>query len=180
MPHTLTLWQAEHVNFARLLDLLERQLASFHEGASPDYELMLEIMYYMTHYPDVVHHPKEDLVFARIRERDPSARATIDRLMDEHATLKRDGQELVQELDGVLDGSIASRGRIEAAGRAYLATFRAHMGTEESEILPLAARLLRPADWTAIDAAIGQFQDPLFGPRTEQRYTALSRHIQRA
>jgi len=141
---------------------------------------MLEIMYYMTHYPDVMHHPKEDLVFARIREREPSAGTTIDRLTGEHATLRRDGQELVQELDGVLDGSITSLERIKEAGRDYLTTFREHMRVEESEILPLAARMLRPVDWAAIEAAIRQFQDPLFGPRTEQRYAALARHIQRA
>jgi len=64
MSDTLSRWHAEHANFSKLLDLLERQVASFHDGGSPDYELMLEIMYYMTHYPDVLHHPKEDLVFA--------------------------------------------------------------------------------------------------------------------
>ena len=176
----VTRWRAEHANFADLLDLLERELASFDEGCSPDYELMLEIMYYMTHYPDVRHHPKEDLVFARISEREPNARATIDRLIGEHATLKRDGEELVQELNGVLEGSIVSVEQIKETGQAYLSTFRDHMRVEESEILPLAARMLRPADWTTIDKAIQQFQDPLFGPRTEQRYASLARHIRRA
>ncbi|HTS23215.1 MAG TPA: hemerythrin domain-containing protein [Casimicrobiaceae bacterium] len=180
MADTLTLWHVEHVNFGRLLDLLERQLASFERGDSPDYELMLEIMYYMTHYSDVLHHPKEDLVFARIRERDANACATIDRLSGEHATLKRAGQELVQELDGVLDGSIMSRKRIDAAGRAYLAMLREHMRVEETEILPLAARLLGPSDWASIDAAIRQFHDPLFGTRTERRYAGLARHIRGA
>jgi hemerythrin-like domain-containing protein len=179
MPDTLTLWHADHLNFSRLLNVLELELASFHDGGEPDYELMLEVMYYMTHYPDVFHHPKEDLVFGRIREREAGASATIERLMGEHATLKRDGQELVQELDGILDGSIVSRERMEATARAYLATFREHMRIEEKEILPLAARLLTPADWTAVDNAIRQFQDPLFGPRTEQRYAALARHIER-
>ncbi len=72
MPTTLALWHAEHVNFAKLLNILDGQLMLFHGGRSPDYELMLNIMFYMTHYSDVLHHPKEDLVFAKIREREKS------------------------------------------------------------------------------------------------------------
>ena len=67
MPDTLALWHAEHVNFTRLLNLLDDQLSLFHDGGSPDYALMLDIMFYMTHYSDVLHHPKEDLVFAKIK-----------------------------------------------------------------------------------------------------------------
>jgi hemerythrin-like domain-containing protein len=53
------LWHADHVNFGRLLNLLEGELRRLHDDRSPDYELMLDIMYYMTHYSDVLHHPKE-------------------------------------------------------------------------------------------------------------------------
>ena len=61
MTDTFAFWHADHVNFGRLLNLLEKQLALFDTGASPDYDLMLDILYYMTHYADVVHHPKGDL-----------------------------------------------------------------------------------------------------------------------
>ena len=74
MQYSLMLWHADHVNFGRLLNLLEGQLQLLHDDGSPDYELMLDIMYYMTHYSDLLHHPKEDIVFARIKARDASAR----------------------------------------------------------------------------------------------------------
>jgi hemerythrin-like domain-containing protein len=38
----------------------------FHHGEQPDCDLMLDIFYYMTHYPDRFHHPKEDFAFARV------------------------------------------------------------------------------------------------------------------
>ena len=63
MSDSIARWHAEHVNFAKLLDLLEGQLDLFHKGESPDYELMLDIMFYMTHYPDVLHHPKEKKIW---------------------------------------------------------------------------------------------------------------------
>ena len=179
MSKTLSLWHADHVNFTKLLDLLETQLRSFHDGGAPDYELMLAIMYYMTHYPDVLHHPKEDLVFAKLRQRDHSIAATVDRLAAQHASLRARGTELVRELDGVFEDAVLSRATIETTARAYLDEFRNHMRIEEEEILPLASRLLRGKDWAEIDAAIRQFEDPLFGKKTEERYAALARQIKR-
>ena len=54
--------------------ILTAELDRFSRGQAPDYELMLDIMFYMTHYPDAVHHPKEDLAFAKIAERQPGSR----------------------------------------------------------------------------------------------------------
>jgi len=59
MSDSIAVWHAEHVNFATLLNRLEAELERFQEGGVPDYELMLDIMFYMTHYPDVLHHPKK-------------------------------------------------------------------------------------------------------------------------
>ena len=53
------------------------------------------------------------------------------------------------------------------------------MRMEESEILPLAAKLLHEDDWSAIDAAIAHIADPLFGGSAEQRYAALRKQIAR-
>jgi len=179
MHDTLATWHAEHGNFARLLNLLEKQLGLFHKGSSPDYELMLDIMYYMTHYPDVAHHPKEDLVFALLKKRDRNMAPTLDSLAEQHASLKSSGEQLVRDLDDIVNGSILPRERIEATARAYLSNFRGHMRVEDSEVLPLAGRLLGDKDWAAIDAQIRQLADPLFGSRTEERYAALAEQISR-
>jgi hemerythrin-like domain-containing protein len=179
MADPIVLWHTEHVNFATLLDLLEAQLDHFHLGEAPDYEMMLDIMFYMTHYPDAFHHPREDLAFARISERERSTCPVIDELRVQHARLKVDGEALVRALDDIVNGGIRSREDVEVPGRAYVADFRSHMQKEDTAILPLAARLLRDRDWTAIDAAVRHIDDPLFD-RTEERYAALRRKIARA
>jgi hemerythrin-like domain-containing protein len=179
MPDTLAQWHTEHVNFAKLLDLLEAQLDLFHEGDSPNYELILDIMFYMTHYPDVLHHPREDLAFAKIKEREKSAGPTVDELSKQHAQLREIGEELVRCLGDVVNGSISSRESVETPGRAYVADFRRHMRTEEKEILPMAAKLLKNKDWSAIKAAIQHIDDPLFGKTAEKRYAAILRQITR-
>jgi hemerythrin-like domain-containing protein len=179
MPDSIALWHAEHANFATLLDLLEGELDLFHKGESPDYELMLDVMFYMTHYPDVLHHAKEDLAFAAIKEREVSVGPIVDELTEQHARLKDFGDALVHALDDIVNGSITSREHVETPGRAYVADFRNHMQREETAILPLAARLLRDRDWAAIDAAIRHIDDPLFGKKGEERYAALRRQIAR-
>ena len=42
-----------------------------------------------------------------------------------------------------------------------------------------AARLLTDADWAAVDAAIGNFNDPLFGSQVEERFAQLRNQIYR-
>jgi hemerythrin-like domain-containing protein len=177
MHDVIALWHADHVNFGKLLNLLEDQLELFHAGGSPEYGLMLDVMYYMTHYPDVSHHPKEDLIFARIKEREGGARPIVDELTKQHARLRESGRELVRNLDDIVNGSIASRELVEAAARAYVMHFRTHMRVEETEILPLAARLLDASDWVAVETAIRHIEDPLFGAESEERYAALRRQI---
>jgi len=179
MKYTLVLWHADHVNFGRLLNLLEGELAPLHDAGSPDYALMLDIMYYMTHYSDVLHHPKEDLVFARIKAHDERAGPAVDELTSQHAQLREMGAALVHTLDDVVNGSIASRERVEATARAYVSTLRAHMRTEEGEILPRAARVLSERDWADINTAIANVVDPLFGTQLEERYARLREEINR-
>lgn len=179
MQYTLMLWHADHINFGRLLNLLESELQLAHDGGSADYDLLLDIMYYMAHYPDTLHHPKEDIVFARIKLRDASASATIEELTTQHTQLREMGEAIVRVLDDVVNGSITSRERMEATARAYVAGLRAHMRTEESEILPRAARLLSESDWTEIDAAIANFDDPVFGSQVHERYARLREQINR-
>jgi hemerythrin-like domain-containing protein len=179
MPDTLAQWHTEHVNFAKLLNLLEAELDLFHKGDSPNYELMLDIMFYMTHYPDVLHHPREDLAFAKIKKAEKSAGPTVDKLAEQHAHLRKIGEELVSGLSDIVNGSISSREIVETPGRAYVASFRSHMYTEEKEILPMAAKLLRDRDWSEIKAAIQHIDDPIFGKAAEKRYAAIHKQIAR-
>ena len=73
MAEPLAAWHAEHVNFARLLDLLETQVAAFHRGERPNYHLMGDIVSYLRSFADCIHHPREDAAFARLAEREPAS-----------------------------------------------------------------------------------------------------------
>jgi len=71
----------------RLLDAVERQLERFDRGETPDYDILQGVLDYALTYPDLYHHPKEDLVYARLRLRDPAAADSLTDLQAEHHTL---------------------------------------------------------------------------------------------
>jgi hemerythrin-like domain-containing protein len=52
----------EHRNIERLLVILEHELDIFDRGARPDYEVIRAIISYFEVYPEVYHHPQEDLL----------------------------------------------------------------------------------------------------------------------
>jgi hemerythrin-like domain-containing protein len=171
-------WHAEHMQFARLLDLLESEVAAFHLGDTPDYELMRDIVHYLHYYPDRYHHPREDVAFERLLRHAPAMELPINRLLQEHRVIASAGEELLRRLEEVAEGVLMSRATMEAAASTYLVYYRHHIATEEREVLPRAAQLLHERDWEAVAAAMPQGVDPLFGQDCEPRYRELKRRIE--
>jgi hemerythrin-like domain-containing protein len=174
MSNPIARWREEHVRFAKLLDTLEAQLDCFHRAERPDYPLMLEVMRYMRHYPDTSHHPREDLAFEKVAQRDPRARAMFAQLVQEHRDIDHAGATLVELLEGVLDDAILSREAVEEPGREYIRRLRAHMDSEEV-LFPFVQTWLEPRDWAEIDGKIPPSADPLLSPHGSETYTALHR-----
>jgi hemerythrin-like domain-containing protein len=177
MAKPISAWHADHANFARLLALLERQLAAFHAGEQPDYALMLDIVHYLRHYPDRFHHPREDVAFARLVEHEPAMRLSIARRLQEHRVIAEAGEEFLRLLQGVVEGALIARSAVEAAAATYVVYYRDHLAAEELEVMPRAAQLLTSSDWAAVAAAAPGGFDPLFGEAFEERYRELRRQI---
>jgi hemerythrin-like domain-containing protein len=174
--HPVNRWHGDHSNFARLLDLLEQQIDSMHQGGWPDYELMRLIVYYLRHNPDHFHHPREDVAFARMVERDPQLQLEIARRMQEHVVIAAAGEKLLDCLNQIIAGAAIERSELEAAAATYLVYYRHHLAAEEREVIPRAMQLLTSADWTAV-AAIPAEPDPVFGDGTDARYSELRKRI---
>lgn len=177
MKDAIAFWHAEHAHFARLLNLFEKELAAYHEGEQPNYELMRDIVFYLRHYPDRFHHPREDAVFARMVRHDPSLRAKVNRLLQEHRVISQAGDQLLDRLDQVLGDAMVSREALEAAAATYLVYYRHHLNTEERDMLPRAGELLSDAEWKEAAASIPHGHDPLFGDHPEERFKELRRQI---
>ena len=178
MTQPVARWRKEHLRFSQVLDLLERQLDRFHYGERPDYALMLEAMRYMTHYVDASHHPREDLAFSRLAEHEPRARRVVADLLEEHTEIIADGDLLVALLEGVLDDAFIPREKVEQPGRAYIHGFRAHMRREE-RIFPWVSMTLGAPDWSEIDKAVPEIDDPLLAGGGTVAYELLRERLAR-
>jgi len=177
MADPVVVWHAEHMRFASLLDFIEQQMSAFHEGKDPDYQLIYDVVFYLHHYADHYHHPREDVAFARLVKRDPGLRLPINRLLQEHRVLETAGETLLKYVDDILEDRVIQRATVEAAAATYLVYYRHHLAVEESEVLPRASRTLKPDDWAAVAAAVPVGPDPLFGDDVGERYRELRKRM---
>jgi len=166
-------WHTDHVYFNRLLNLLEKQVDVFHDGGVPNYELMLDVVYYVTHFSDVLHHPREDAAFARLARRNPGLQLPVARLAQEHRVLAHIGKRLEQMLEQAAGGAFFERADLEALAATYLTYYRSHIAREERDILPLAVRMLTVEDWAAVRTAVPEEATEV----AEARFRELRRQI---
>lgn len=174
MRHPIDVWHKEHVNFDKLLAILDCQLAALHAAERPDYELMRDVVYYLHEYADRYHHPREDKAFARLQARDPSLELPIARLEQEHRVIAAAGEKVREGLEQILEDGVLPREALEMSLAMYVTFYRHHLNTEEVNIMPRARALLTPSDWDAINAALPSAPDPLFGDKPHARFEALS------
>src|SRR5260370_24684371 len=84
MTKIIDILREEHRNIEKLLLVLERELLVFNRGERPDYHVVRSVIEYFQDYPDRCHHPKEDMVFEKLKARDPIAAASVGDLEAEH------------------------------------------------------------------------------------------------
>jgi hemerythrin-like domain-containing protein len=167
----------DHANMVKMLNALERQLAVFDAGETPDYDIVRGVVDYCLDYPDLYHHPKEDLVFERLKVRDPAAAAEIGDLPGQHAELAVRTRRLQEAVAAVLGDLEVPRGRLDETLREFLDAYRQHMNEEERAFLPAARRVLSAEDLAEIQDRLDHPADPLFGAPSEERFAALRQDI---
>lgn len=167
----------DHINVAILLDLIDQQVAAVARGEDPDYDRLVDIMRYMTEYPDIVHHPREDLVFEKLIARDRAARSIIEGLTEQHRELARTGNAALEALLRGGSSTPMPREEIAAMLAEYSGLLREHMNKEEGQVFPLARLVLTDADIAEIDATPIARADPMFGESVEHSYRSLFEFI---
>ena len=173
MPKILDELRQDHRDNARLLDLLGREMKVFKEGGLPDYELVENILEYSLNYPDLFHHPKEDLIFQRLKDRDPASGNIVDDLGLEHAKLAALTRRFSNALKNVLEDEQLPRDWFLDVAQDFVNFSRNHMQMEEVLFFPAAGKHLTADDWIEIEAASQKAGDPLFGELINEKYQRL-------
>jgi hemerythrin-like domain-containing protein len=166
----------DHANMRKLLDILEKQRDIFTAGGHPDWDLLADIAEYCLDYPDRYHHPKEDLVYRKVHERNAERAKGAGRLIAQHAKLAAEAQAFAKSLAAIRSEAEVPRDRLTALLFDFVETYRAHMAMEEEFFFPAADMTLTAADWHTIRAEAARF-DPLFGDQAHDRFRNLRAEI---
>jgi len=169
----------EHRNIEKLLTILERELEIFDRGDRPDYEVIHAIISYFKVYPQIYHHPQEDLVFAKLRIRDPAAAAKVGDLAREHQKGAERLHRVTQAVDRALVDHHILRQYVDTVVRDFIEHERHHIMMEDRDFLPAALKALEPQDWMEITTALTGHRDPLFSDVAEEGFDMLRAHILR-
>lgn len=169
----------EHRNIDKLLLVLEQELEVFDRSKGPDYEIMQAVIQYFQDYPENCHHPKEDMVFEKLKLRDPATATRIGETETEHQVEADRVRRFAQAVDDILAGREFLRQDFHKIVRDFIEHQRQHMDKEERLLFPAAIKSLRPEDWADIDARLNDMKDPLFSGAIETKFHALERTILR-
>jgi len=177
MANVLQQIRTDHVNMARLLNLVEAEIAKARQDGMPDFLMLEHVLRYATNYLDQMHHAREDAMFRRVVMLEPEAKTLVEEIELEHEQLKSTGEQLYNLVCAAQNADFVRREDVILKGTDYVDTLRAHMQKEESDLLVRASRLLTESDLDEVDAEVEAIHDPLFGGVVEQEYQGLYNYI---
>ena len=169
----------DHRNLTRLLDLLEAECRDVPDDGEPDMELLLDIMHYMTIYPDAIHHPREDLVYTAMREHCTDLADGLENVPSDHREIAELGVTLREDIEAIISGAAVTRQHLLEDLVNYVGHLRRHMEWEEADLFPRADSLARDKETATVDVSMYMGDDPVFGATTAKSLTNLLANLQR-
>ena len=166
----------DHRNMAILLGILRDETDRIDHGELPDFELLHDVMRYMTVYSDAMHHPKEDLIYAGLRAAKPSLAEGLEIVEQDHEEIAALGTQLRDDIEAVIAGTEVTRERVVGDAQNYMRRLNQHMAWEEEDLFRRADAEI---DHLTIDTSHLTAADPVFGEVREASFAQLLQTIQR-
>jgi len=177
-PPLIKTLRAEHRHIASVMQLFREQLDAIDAAQVVDTHVVYEIMDYMVTWPDRFHHPREDLIYGRVAELDPSAADNVDSLQRDHDAMAKSGREVLRHIQLWREGEVSGAVPVKS-GRAYVDHLYQHMNSEESLVFPQIQRILDAGDWAELeqDDQLIPIPDPVFGKRVQREFRNMARKL---
>ncbi len=173
VAHVLAELRQDHRNMSLMLNLLELESNRLFEGEDTDFELLQDIMHYMTVYPDVVHHPKEDRIYAELKAVRPDLSIGFDRITVDHRHIEDLSFKLRNDVASVIAGGVIRKKTVVADMLRYVNTLRGHMQWEELDLFRRVEEMVAEGHELIESATFLQTPDPVFGKEVEERFERL-------
>ena len=164
---------AQHRELARLIDLLERQPSLEPDPQAPHVGLLVDVLEYLTNFPDVTHHPVEDRIAERLLAVNALQPDLCRELEAQHAQLAQQGAALLRDMEGAMRKESMSLELAALNSRLYAERLRHNIAFEELVLFPQAARSLSDAELQAIGDGFHGPADPLFSGTVDRRFAQL-------
>ena len=169
----------DHRNMAIVLDVLADVIEDAAAGNDPDFELVDEIMRYMTVYPDAVHHPKEDIVYRQLRRERPDLADGLDDVPADHDAIAELGTALRDDVEAIIAGGAVRREKLVEDMSSYVERLRRHMNWEESDLFKRIDSMLDSDDRNVDISRYEHVKDPVFELEIETGFQRLMSSLQR-
>lgn len=163
----------DHRNLAVLLNVLDREVERLEAAENADFELLHDIMTYMTGYPDAVHHKKEDWVYARMVDVRSNMQGDLERIEGDHEQICEFGNKLLEDIREIEAGAFLQRADVVEDARRYLTRQRNHMLWEDTYMFPLIESMKTELDLSKPSPKIADMPDPVFGPEVLASFNTL-------
>ena len=173
--------QDDHRQLVRILYHLEREIKALSGMGKADasMEKILDILDYIQVYPEIWHHPTEDLIYEILLQKDIPAPELLANCIEEHGILELLTENLHSYLDQLAAGNAGVRSRLIKAGSDYVKRQLTHMEHEQNTLFPLMERFMGQEDWEEIKRRLKSIQPPT-GTADFERYQHLYRDIARS
>jgi len=177
MTRLIEVLREEHRNIEKLLAVIEQELGVFDRRERPDYETLQAIVDYFAEYPARCHHPKEDMIVAILKARNPASAGSLEAVGLDHQQEGARLRRLAHTLENVRTGGELPRQSVDDVVREFIAHERRHIDYEERALFPEAIKALTAEDWAGIDARMSDARDPLFDRTIDEKFRALAQKI---
>lgn len=173
--------RAEHHHMGTVMQLFAEQLKAIEAGELVDTHVVYEIMHYMVTWPDRFHHPREDLIYARVAEVEPNTADDVDTLQRDHDHTAKRGKAVLQDIERWRIGEVAGT-VVVSSGRAYIEHIYEHMNVEEKVVFPHIEETLTLRDWRELaeDDQLKAVTAPFFGPQVQREFRNMTRKLRRS
>jgi hemerythrin-like domain-containing protein len=132
----------------------------------------------MTVYPDAVHHPKEDVVYAELKKQRPDLADGLDDVPEDHQQIAVLGSKLRDDVEAIVAGAAVRRVQFIIDALKYVERLRTHMTWEETDLFTRVDTMIGE-DPHAVD--VDEFlhiKDPVFELEVEAGFRRLITGLQ--